>query len=64
MHRDFIGNELAVCDTVIYIKNEYREFVYGKVIRLGAKRVTIKPLKRGRQTVRDYNTVVKVKGEI
>jgi hypothetical protein len=38
---DFLGNEIQVGDTVIYVEKGYRNFEIGKIVRITDKTVLI-----------------------
>lgn len=42
MKRDFLGRELAVGDYVMFMKQHYREFGMGKIIKFTPQKVRVK----------------------
>ena len=47
MERDFVGNTLNIGDEVIFVKQMYREFATGKVLRMTKHQVVLSTEKDG-----------------
>lgn len=59
MAKDFLGKELNIGDTVVYIKTNYREFKTGVIVGITPKQVRIRPI-QGDIENRDQHNVAKV----
>lgn len=61
---DFLGRELAIDDYVVFMKQHYREFGMGKIIKFTPQKVRVK---YGNHTLLEIlqtaNQLVKVEGE-
>jgi len=42
MNKDFLGNELAAGDWVLFVELEYRSFMFGKIAKVTEKTVLIR----------------------
>jgi hypothetical protein len=62
--RDFLGQELNLGDYVIFMKQHYREFGMGKIIKFTPQKVRIKFSNHYRsELLQTADQLVKVKGE-
>jgi len=62
LKRDYLFNPVEIGDTVVIIRNDYRDFQTGKVVKLGDAKVTIEVTRRDRPftTTRYYNDIIGV----
>lgn len=63
IYKDFMGQELAIGDTIAFIPNHYRELTRGKIVKLNPKKATIEYNCRFGtgvdKTYREYSAIVK-----
>jgi hypothetical protein len=53
---DFLGNEIKVGDTVVYVEKGYRNFEVGKIVRITDKTVLID--NKGKTTKQFHHQVI------
>ena len=62
--KDFLGQELALGDYVIYMKQHYREFGMGKIVKFTPQKVRIKwANSQWAELLQTADQLVKVSGE-
>lgn len=59
MAKDYLGKEINIGDSVVYMKTNYREFKTGIIVDITPKQVKIMPL-RGDVEKREHHNVVKI----
>ena len=64
MKRDFLGRELNLGDYVIFMKQHYREFGMGKIVKFTPQKVRVKYGNHDRlELLQTADQLVKVEGE-